>query len=163
MHSSRRWLIGGIFGSALVPVVSIAVTFECPSRRFVLHDDLLLDGIAIHAIVVDGKDVSVDPPCEATRGRRWRTKKNSQIRVTWTDCVGLSGRVRLKAATDREGCEGMGGVIRVMRHGRRVDGSAFKAYPSRCGDFVIDAPVGEQCDPPSPGICDSLCRLIATQ
>jgi hypothetical protein len=42
----------------------------------------------------------------------------------------------------------------------RVCDTSQNCVPSRCGNAVVDADTGEQCDPPSQGTCGPDCHVV---
>src|SRR5262249_57797246 len=60
--------------------------------------------------------VAIDPVCPPVAARIRATRKPTRLRATWTDCPGVTGRVRLEARLAAPACEAVHG--RLSMRGR---------------------------------------------
>jgi hypothetical protein len=131
--------------TSLLPLTAFArqAPEPCPARRYLVTAGAsrIADGTDAPVIMALAENsVAVAGGCSPTR-QRLRTKRNgTRIKLRWTGC-GDRSDVRLKATLD-ESCATMTGKVRA----RRLGSTLFAAVPSTCGDGVIDAGAGEQCE-----------------
>lgn len=112
-----------------------AKTRGCDAGRFAVTAGQDVLGASI--LVLDGAAVTVEGACPAV-GRAKPGRKGTRVAAAWDGC-GAARKLRLRA-TARD-CEALRGTMRVRGKRRR-----FAATASTCGDGVVDAGAGEQCD-----------------
>src|SRR5262245_45494565 len=133
----------------------------CTSGRFaVAGAPLLAPGGEV--VVLENRALSIGTVCSARRARLRRRKRGTTVIVDFRkgDCPGIGRRVRLKALI-ADGCSTMTGTVKVRRAAR----VQFSAAASVCGDGVIDAGLGEECDGSTTGcgmseVCNADCRCL---
>ena len=107
----------------------------------------------IDSFVLDGKKVTIGASCTA-RAKLHATSSGWKVVARWKTCAGIP-RALLRAKVGYD-CRDLAGTLGAKRHRPK----AFAAHRSRCGDGLVDAGAGEQCDPPGNG-CDATCKLQA--
>jgi cysteine-rich repeat protein len=136
----------------------------CPAGRYVVvaGDRPLIVGPAAastEVLVIDSQQlIAIEAGCPPVRARLQSRRRGFRVKARWRGelvCPELPGRSRLKARI-AEGCESMEGKLTVK--GLRPPKRLFRAERSYCGDGFVDPGNGEQCDPPSVGLCDTRCR-----
>lgn len=121
----------------------------CSAGRFAVSGDPLL-GPGGEVVVLKDKTLSIGSLCAERRAKLRRRKKGTSVITAFPKggCDGVAGRVRLKALVT-DACSTMTGTITVAGKA-----TPFVAGTSVCGDGVVDAGNGEQCDG-SAGACDA--------
>src|SRR5262249_2823625 len=121
----------------------------CDGIGFMLDAPLVAgDTIDSHGPVrLEGGKVSFGAFCTPVRVHVERRGRAFALRARWKPCDGLRGVVRLSARVD-PACTALTGTLRTPRSGVRAP---FTATASRCGDGVIDAERGEQCEAETGG------------
>jgi hypothetical protein len=155
-----------VLGLAVIPLLatpSRAAKVDCPDGRYVLLSggDLIAEtaGVPPTIEIVDGT-VTVLDGCPIRRGRAKPTKKGVRVTGKFRDC-GDAPKLKLKALIDT-GCANVAGTIR----GRGVTPVAVAGALSLCGNGVVDASLGEECDqgvpcPTPASTCSQTCRCGA--
>jgi hypothetical protein len=126
-----------------LPALSRQAPEPCPARRYVVTAGAgqIADGSAQPVIMALAESsVAVAGGCSPTRQRVRTKRKGTKIMLRWKACDDRAD-VRLKATLDTS-CATMTGKVRA----RRLGSTPFSAVPSTCGDGVVDAGAGEQCD-----------------
>ncbi len=118
----------------------------CPDGRFLL-------GSAIGAMVLDARQVSLEPGCAPTRAKVKAKKKATIVSAKWRTCDGGRRKVRLAARIGAPDCSQITGKLRV-KGSRPV---RLEGRRSTCGDGTVDAGAGEACDDGNQTGCDG-CR-----
>jgi hypothetical protein len=138
-----------------VPADAARKARGCAAGRFVVTQGQdLLGGAALPAVlVVDGPTLSVEGPCPV-QGKARKRRKGTSLSARWERCGGLEN-IRLRA-TARD-CATVRGRLRARK--RRA---ALLAAASACGDGMVDAGAGEECDGADTcgaGVqCNAACR-----
>jgi hypothetical protein len=136
----------------LLPASRVRVmAARCDPGRFVASDARLLAGSAedngSEAIVISPRPrprISIDPGCDAVRGRIKVSRRATRLSATWPrgSCRGVAGRVRLTGRIT-DGCSLLTGVLKRRSEPPR----AFTARRATgCGDGVLDGRAGERCE-----------------
>src|SRR5262245_1727995 len=86
----------------------------CPDQRYLIAGPLFDQ--ADVAIVVEGRNVSIEPVCSPIRGRVKATRHGTLVIARWKTC-GTERRVRLRGRIDTA-CEQLTGTITARRRGR---------------------------------------------
>jgi hypothetical protein len=132
----------------------------CPAARYVLGQPLVVGNAAtmVGGISVGGDGFAIDGICDPVDPTLYRAtrKKGTRVRAKWPSCAGLRGKVRFDGRIVGD-CRRLRGRLRAKGFRRPIAG-----VMSSCGDGVIDAGGGEECDPPVPGLCSGQCRLGAS-
>jgi hypothetical protein len=133
----------------------------CPGGRFVVlgNQQLVTGGLAAgaDAIVIDGREVTIGSGCPPRAGTVKATRKGTRVRDTWATCGELHG-VRLKALLAQPECTTLRGSIRA----RKRKAASFEARRSSCGDGILDAGGGEQCETAVPCPEGEACTYVCT-
>ncbi|HLK10055.1 MAG TPA: hypothetical protein VKW76_01615 [Candidatus Binatia bacterium] len=123
--------------------------------RFVMPAQVFGDGVAGPEIIaVEGRKVAIGTVCPAISVVLRGSHRATVLRAAWPEgaCSGIGGRVRLKA-TIVQGCSLMKATLAEGKHRHQV-----KAPLSTCGDGVVDAGNGEQCDGAGCGVGEACVR-----
>ncbi len=137
----------------------------CPGGRFIVQAPGLAlrtsppSGSTADAIVLDESQISLvmgSGSCPSTSVRLTPGRKGTRIRARWASCSGIVGTVRLRANIDAT-CQTMKGGVADSKQNFK---GRFTATLSRCGDGVVEAGDGEQCEPPGTATCDASCHLV---
>lgn len=147
MRVAREAVARAAFGCVLLTLVAAAPAAArrthapCRSGRFlVAGPPLVADGAAgAGVLVLDGGTLTMGT-CTATRTRVRATARGTRVVARFASCHGLPGRALLRATADAA-CARFDGRLR----GRGLS-RAFTAARTRCGDRVVDAGAGEQCE-----------------
>ncbi|HEY3189441.1 MAG TPA: vanadium-dependent haloperoxidase [Solirubrobacteraceae bacterium] len=116
----------------------------CPGGRFLLGSQAFDGAVAAPpAVVVQGTQVSVDGACAPTTGTLRTARKGTIVRARWQGCIGVFGPVRLAARFD-DACAELKGTLVARRAKPRL--RRFVGHSTLCGDGIVDAVVGEQCE-----------------
>src|SRR5262245_48987660 len=86
----------------------------CPDQRYTIPGGLFEQPDA--TIVVQGRNVSIEPICTPIRGRVKATRRGTLVIARWKTC-GTERRVRLRGRIDTA-CEQLTGTITARRRGR---------------------------------------------
>lgn len=158
---STRLAVPGVIlaGAALAAAAAPPL---CPPDRWVADGGATFDGQPLILDVETSPASMTIPGCDATALKRARAKakkKGTQVTAMWRDCAGLK-RLVFSGQIGNE-CTQLKGKLRGKR--TKVD---VTASPSRCGDGVVDAGGGEQCESTCPAgqVCTTacLCEPVAT-
>jgi YVTN family beta-propeller protein len=131
----------------------------CESGRFAVQDSPF--GAGGEVIVLENGTIALGTLCPATPPKLHRTKKGTSVKVTFDGtCSGVAGKVKLTALVTNE-CSSMSGKVKLPK-GPSV---AFSAGASTCGDHIVDAGGGEECDGSQTGCdagqaCSAACRCV---
>ena len=132
----------------------------CPAGRFLVQGTPLLAGAAssaADAIEIGTTRIAIGTACAPVAPKQYKgTAKGTKVKAKWSSCTGFTGKVTL-TGTIVDGCATLNGTVKAKRFKGRVQGQR-----SSCGDGVVDAGGGEQCDPPGGGACDAQCRRPAS-
>ena len=118
----------------------------CPGGRFLVEGAALVagDSAAPHEpVVLANAAVSIGDVCPSVTGKLMASKRGTTVKATWRGCVGLAGRVHLKATLDAT-CSVLTGTLAARRGTPKR--RPFIARRSVCGDGILDPGAGEQCD-----------------
>jgi len=118
---------------------------SCPGGRFLVHGDALIaeaNAPAVDAVVMTGSLVSVASGCRPVAAKLKSARTGTLVRAAFPECREAGRRFVLKATVDRT-CTSMTGTFSAKRPKFR---RRFVATLSTCGDGVLDAEAGEQCD-----------------
>ena len=118
----------------------------CPGGRFLVEGAALVagDSAAPHEpVVLANAAVSIGDVCPSVTGKLMASKRGTTVKATWRGCVGLAGRVHLKATLDAT-CSVLTGTLAARRGTPKL--RPFIARRSVCGDGILDPGAGEQCD-----------------
>ena len=99
----------------------------CPGGRFLVEGAALVagDSAAPHEpVVLANAAVSIGDVCPSVTGKLMASKRGTTVKATWRGCVGLAGRVHLKATLDAT-CSVLTGTL-VARRGTPKLASATK-------------------------------------
>jgi len=97
----------------------------------------------VDVIDVGDRQVSIASGCPSIRARIQGKKRFTKVSAKWKNlCTGIPGKAVLKARID-VACETLAGRFVARKAGIDVQ---LAASLGRCGDGVVDATVGEQCD-----------------
>src|SRR5262249_51002883 len=86
----------------------------CPDQRYAISGQLF-DQAGV-AIVIEGRNVSIEPICSPIRGRVKATRRGTLVIARWKTC-GTERRIRLRGRIDTA-CEQLTGTITARRRGR---------------------------------------------
>jgi len=137
----------------------------CPDGRFRVVGEALVPGGAVplpDAIVVAAPQLAIASGCEARKGRVKATrKKGTLLKAKWKQCGELR-KVVLVATIASPACDVVTGTIKAKKMKKR----RIEALRSACGDGVLDAGNGEQCDGSASGCaggqhCNATCGCEA--
>src|SRR5262249_34451843 len=135
----------GVLVSAAPALAKTGRHQRCPGGRFMVEGSALVAGdqaALSQPIVVSDGEVSIGAVCQSVRGRLKTSKRGTSVNAHWARCIGVIGRVRLKA-TILPSCAAMGGVLTVRR--ARLS-EHFSSHLSTCGDGMVDRGAGEECE-----------------
>ncbi len=110
---------------------------------------------AVDAVVLTASGVRIRSGCALVPAALRPLKGGWKVVARWDAC-GRFRKVRLKGAVSGD-CARLRG--RLMTRKAKT-AKQFTASPSRCGDGVVDAELGERCEPPGSASCDAQCRRI---
>jgi hypothetical protein len=158
--------------SAIVVVLLMAAAgasgakrHRCPGGRFIPEAALVTSSATTDAIVIDDKNrqITIGTACGPSKVKLKATRKGTVVRGSFRACAALGRRGRLHA-TIQPDCDHMAGTLRVAKGSPRL--RSFSARRAAgCGDGLIDALMGEQCegDGDCPGglLCAG-CRCATT-
>jgi len=116
----------------------------CPGGRFTVAGEPLVAGGTppdADAVRITGSEVSIDSGCATTAFHRNVTREATIVTARWKTCGDLR-KVRLVAHI-AGGCNEMMGKFTA----KRAPPHHFTATLAPCGDGVVDATIGEECDP----------------
>ncbi|HEV7733571.1 MAG TPA: DUF3105 domain-containing protein [Candidatus Binatia bacterium] len=126
-----------------IPGIVRSAPAPCPARRYVVTAgaDRLAGGSGEPVVLALAENsIAVVGGCSPAK-QRLRTKRHgTKLSLRWPSCGDLAG-MRLRGALD-ESCQTMLGKVRA----RRAGAVQFAAVPSLCGDGIVDAGAGEECD-----------------
>jgi serine/threonine-protein kinase len=146
LSTIRAWR-AAVLGLALVaagaPAGAVAPPAPCRGVRF-LVDEVLVPGtpLVFDAVVIDDDgNVSIESGCPPARARVGRRGRLTTVRVRWAACGDVRG-ARLTGKVDANECPLLDAsfVARGLRRQR------FAAPASICGDGLVDAGAGEECE-----------------
>lgn len=113
----------------------------CADARYVVTTGatLIANG-APTVLALAGGQLSVEGACAPAKVGVKASKRGMQVSGKWKTCGDVRKIVlAARAATD---CNSISGTIKAKKHKK----ATFAASLSRCGDAVVDAGRGEQCD-----------------
>jgi YVTN family beta-propeller protein len=131
----------------------------CESGRFAVNGSPFGQGGEV--IVLENRTIALGTLCPATPAKLRRTKKGTNVKVTFDGtCSGVDDKVKLTALIT-DGCSSMSGKLKLPR----ADAVEFTAGLSECGDHIVDPGSGEECDGSPTGCdageaCSSACRCV---
>ncbi len=164
MTFQRDRVIASTIGVAVIGTFLAAHAAKpplCSGGRFLVTGPSILTGEAVHeleAVVLEGGQLSVGDACPAVRAKVKRTKHGTTVRAAWKQCTGLKGRAKLTGKIAPEACTTLTGTFAAKK--AKVKRS-FTAIVTRCGDGMVDAGAGEECEPPGSLTCDGGCKSVA--
>jgi hypothetical protein len=130
------------------------------SGRFLAPGTQLVAGATsegnVATLVVEGTQVALEGTCNPVHGNVKATKNGTTVAARFGTCGSAHG-VKLKASIRRD-CSSMTGTVKA----KKQHAVHFTAGRSSCGDGIVDAGTGEQCEPPATSGCDSSCRAAST-
>jgi len=134
----------------------------CPDGRFVVQNDAVLVAGAPtpNVLVVSGGTLAIASACDAAPGTVKAARKGTRLIGHWKPC-GEIARVKLKGMLPAPDCTTVTGIVKA----KKTPKVRFTAVRSRCGDGVVDAGGGEQCEDDaacSGGTCSDACRCEPT-
>jgi hypothetical protein len=130
----------------------------CPDGRFLIDPGLLATvAPALDVIVLQGSELAIEGVCPLMEGHAKATARGVRVNAHWWQCGSLRN-VRLRAKLP-SGCRTMTGTVKA----KKVRRARFTATASSCGDGIVDAGNGEECDPSgvacaTGGACTTACR-----
>jgi hypothetical protein len=144
---------------AALPAFGAGKGGGCAQGRFVVTtgQDLLGDASEPAVLVLNGSTFAVDGACP-THGSATTRRKGTRLKARWDHC-GSVAKLRLQA-TARD-CSVVRGTLRA-----RKTKAAMVAVPSLCGDGIVDAGAGEQCEAGQTcdgGVACTACRCAGAQ
>lgn len=104
--------------------------------------------MAVDALVVEDGQVTLSSGCAATEIRLKATRHGTRLKAKWGSCVGLRGRVKLRALIG-PGCDTVAGKFKAKHFKRSFMGDRV---PNICGDGSMDG--AEACDDANAASCD---------
>ncbi len=158
MTLRRTLLLAAVFLALARPSPARTVT-ECLSSRYLVEGNALVVGDTTphEPIVIAHGEVSIGTVCPPAPARYRFLPSGIVVRTVFPSCTGLRGRVRLSVTLLPE-CTSANGRLRARRLNR-----GFSARLSTCGDGIVDASAGEQCDRSScdaDSRCSTTCRCV---
>ena len=119
---------------------------QCPDGRFLVQGTPLIAGVGTPTIeaVTFGPSVAISTGCTAMPAKVTRTRKGTVVKVAWPSCTGLPAKAKLSATILAPDCDTMKGALTAPK--TKPKKHPLTALRSRCGDGVVDADGGEQCD-----------------
>src|SRR5262249_25613953 len=113
----------------------------CPPARYLISGGPIGSDGSGSALEL-GSSVSLDGVCDSVPAKRNQANRKgiTQVLARWKHCNGLNGAVVLQGKI-LPGCSQFQGTLRAKKFKKPVS-----AGMSRCGDGIVDAGGGEQCD-----------------
>jgi len=144
--------------SVTVTVADAAKPALCPDGRFMVQNGaVLVSGAAVpNVLVVSGGTLAIASACDAAPGRVKAARKGTRLVGRWKPC-GEIARVTLKGMIAAPDCTTMTGVVKA----KKTPKVRFTAVRSGCGDGIVDAGGGEQCEDDAVcggGTCNDTCQ-----
>jgi hypothetical protein len=166
-----RWFCAPLLIAALSlsvgdPAPASARPPACSSGRYLVDGAPLVPDVTEkgrQGITIADGTISIGSVCQPVACSLLPAKGRTRVKARWSACVGLARPVKLKATFDPS-CT----VLTGVRIARRVTPKRrrFMAAASVCGDGIVDAAAGEECDGRGCGAaatCDEArCVCIAT-
>ncbi len=164
MTSSKRVLlvVGAVFSMIDAPRIWAAPKPPlCTAGRFAV-DGAPLIRAGGEVVVLANKTIGIGAVCAPRPAKLRRTQRGTGVKVTFTNgaCSGVDGKVKL-TATIAADCATMTGKLKAPK----TDAVSFTAATSTCGDAVVDAALGEECDGSATGCgtgqaCSAACKCV---
>jgi RHS repeat-associated protein len=137
----------------------------CPGGRYLVAGAPIVRGaapIVTDGVVIGTGQIALDARCPVVQATLKGTKRGTTVRALWPACTGIAGKVRLKGRIDAT-CRTLTGKL-VARKAKVVQ--EFTATLSTCGDGLLDAGGGEQCEIgaacPGDVACTEICTCAAS-
>jgi RHS repeat-associated protein len=162
----------GVLATVLLALVLLQVErssgrmkpVQCPAGRFLVQppDAPLIRGTGASEVdavqVTESHRVSIDSGCPAVGGKVAARRKFTRVKVTWPSCDAFR-KLHLRAKVAAPDCD----LLRGRLRGKHFRVKTFTARRSICGDAVLDAAGGEECEPgfdacPADLACTEDCR-----
>jgi YVTN family beta-propeller protein len=114
----------------------------CTSGRFAV-DAAPLIGPGGEILVLANRTFAIGDVCAAHRAKLKRTKAGTRVIVKYpkNGCTGVVGKVKVSALIT-DNCTMVNGTLKLPK----TAPTAFTAAASVCGDAVVDAGAGEECE-----------------
>jgi hypothetical protein len=120
----------------------------CPGGRYIVAGSELVTGDSTGSIepVVIGTQIAIGNACSPVHANLKATRHGTSVKAVWPSCTGLVGKVKLRGTLDTT-CTTLDGTLIAKKPKLK---KTFVARVTRCGDGVVDAGNGEECD---GGVC----------